>query len=100
MKARETARYDRTLRVVMWLDAFLSAALALICVIASPVLAVFGLPHAVVLPLGLAAIGCAVLLAGFGAVTFVLIGRRMTTGQYRLPSALRLPLPAGMRPPS
>jgi hypothetical protein len=84
----------------MWMDAFLSAALAVICAVASPVVALLGLPRGVVLPLGLAAIGCAVLLASFGAVTFVVIGRRMATGHYRLPVGLRLPLPAGMRPPS
>lgn len=83
----------------MWMDAFLSAALAVMCVIASPVLALVGLPGVALLPLALAAIGCAVLLAAFGAITFVVLGRRMATGDYRLPSALRLPLPAAMRPP-
>lgn len=100
MTATEATRYDRTLRLVMWMDAFLSAALAVICVIASPVVALVGLPRSALLPLGLAAIGCAVLLAAFGAVTFVVIGRRMATGHYRMPAALRLPLPAAMRPPS
>jgi hypothetical protein len=99
MATIETARYDGTLRVVMWLDAFLSAAVTVLSVVASPLVAVLGLPHGVVLPLGFAALGCAVLLAGFGAVTFVLIGRRMAAGQYRLPAMLRLPLPSGMRPP-
>jgi len=89
---------DRTLRSVMWLDAFLSAAVAVLCAVASPVVAAVGLPQRIVLALGLAAIGCAVLLAACGAVTGVLIMQRMRAGRYQLPG-LRLPLPAAMRPP-
>jgi len=82
----------------MWMDAFLSIALVAACVIASPIVATFGLPRGIVFALGLAAIGCAVLLAAFGAITAVLIMLRMRAGQYMLPADLRLPLPAPMRP--
>lgn len=91
-------RFDRTLRSVMWLDAFLSAAVAVLCAVASPVVAAVGVPQRIVLALGIAAIGCAVLLAACGAVTGVLIMQRMRAGHYQLPG-LRLPLPAAMRPP-
>jgi hypothetical protein len=91
-------RYDRTLRVVMWLDAFLSAAVAVLCVIASPVVALLGLPYGVLAATGVAAIGCAAVLAGCGAVTGVLLMLRLRAGEYLLPIGLRLPLPAVMRP--
>jgi fucose permease len=91
-------RFDTTLRAVMWLDAFLSAALVVVSVLASPLLATVGLPQRVVTGLVLAAIGLAVLLAALGAITFVLIMRRMSRGEYLLPAQLHLPLPAVMRP--
>ena len=93
-------RYDGTLRAVMWLDAFLSAALAVACVIVSPVVATVGVPRRFQLALGLTTMGLAVLLSACGAVTAVLIVLRMRRGQYLLPAGLRLPLPAFMRPPS
>lgn len=93
-------RFDRTLRVVMWLEAFLSAALAVLAVIASPVVAAVGLPSSVAFAVGVASIGCAVLLAAFGAITAVLLVLRLRHGQYQLPPRLRLPLPAAMRPPT
>jgi hypothetical protein len=93
-------QFDRSLRVVMWLDAFLSAALAVLGAVASPIVAMVGLPHAVVFGLGMAAIGCALLLASFGAITAGLLIVRMRAGQYQLPARLRLPLPAAMRPPT
>lgn len=89
---------DRVLRAVMWMDAFLSAAMALVCVAASPVVATVAMPHAVVVGIVIASIGCAGLLAAFGAITGVLIMLRMRAGQYLLPPDLHLPLPAGMRP--
>ncbi len=92
------SRYDRTLRAVMWMDAFLSVAMVVIGVIASPIVATLGVPQRFVLALGLAAIVCAVLLAGFGAITAVLIMLRLRGGQYYLPEQLRLPLPGPMRP--
>ncbi|MGH8860322.1 MAG: hypothetical protein ACRDVG_03650 [Jatrophihabitantaceae bacterium] len=92
-------RFDRTVRIVMWLDAFLSVALVVVCLIAAPVVAALGVPHRILTALGLAAIVCAVLLAAFGAITAVLLMLRMNTGQYLLPRNLRLPLPPGMRPP-
>ena len=93
-------QFDRTLRVVMWLDAFLSAALAVLGVVVSPVVAVVGVPHGVVFGLGVVAIGCALLLASFGAITAGLLIARMRAGQYQMPPRLRLPLPAAMRPPT
>jgi hypothetical protein len=91
-------RYDRTLRSVMWLDAFLSFALAVLCMIASPVVATLGVRQGALFGLAVAAIACAVLLASCGAITAVLIMLRLRAGQYLLPVDLRLPLPAGMRP--
>lgn len=90
--------YDRTLRVVMWMDAFLSVALVVVSVIASPIVATVGVPQRIVFTLGLAAIVCAVLLAAFGAITAIVLMLRMRSGQYFLPADLRLPLPAPMRP--
>ena len=97
MRAR---RYDATLRTVMWLDAFLSVAVAVLAILASPVVAALGLPQRVVFGLGVAAIGCALLLASFGAITGVVLMRRMAAGNYLLPDRLQLPLPSGMRPPT
>ncbi|HEY3087992.1 MAG TPA: hypothetical protein VGJ59_08020 [Jatrophihabitantaceae bacterium] len=93
-------QFDRTLRVVMWLDAFLSAGLAVLGALASPIVAAVGLPRGVVFGLGMAAIGLALLLASLGAITAGLLIVRMRAGQYRMPPRLRLPLPAGMRPPT
>ena len=91
-------RYDRTLRAVMWMDAFLSAAVVVVGVIASPVVAALGVPRGMTFALGLAAIACAVLLAALGAVIGVLLMLRLRAGEYLLPERLRLPLPAPMRP--
>ncbi|MDP9117397.1 MAG: hypothetical protein M3O28_09160 [Actinomycetota bacterium] len=91
-------RYDRTLRTVMWLDAFLSVTLVVVGVAASPVVATVKLPHGAVFALGIASFVCAVLLAAFGAITAVLIMVRMRDGLYLLPAQLRLPLPGPMRP--
>jgi hypothetical protein len=90
--------YGRTLRAVMWMDAFLSAAVVVVGVIASAVAAAFGLPRGMTFALGLAVIVCAVLLATFGAITGVLLMVRLRAGEYLLPAQLRLPLPAPMRP--
>ncbi len=92
------SRFDRTVRAVMWLDAFLSLALVAVCIVASPVFATVGVPAAVRFGLGLTALACAVLLAAFGAITAVLLMLRMRAGQYLLPADLRLPLPRPMRP--
>ena len=94
----KAARFDRTLRAVMWLDAFLSAALAALCFVAAPVIATVGVPGGLVHAVCIAAVGLAVLLAALGAITFVALMRRMRTGEYLLPAGLRLPLPASMRP--
>jgi ABC-type transport system involved in cytochrome c biogenesis permease component len=67
-------------------------------VIASPVVAMLGVPGSILFALGLASMVCAVLLAAFGAITGVAIMLRMRAGQYLLPSELKLPLPPGMRP--
>src|SRR3954462_5400654 len=84
-------RFDRTVRAVMWLDAFLSVALVVVCIVATPVLATLGVPGGVRFALGLSAIVCGVLLAAFGAITAVLLMMRMHGGDYFLPSQLRLP---------
>ncbi len=82
----------------MWMDAFLSVAMVVVCVIAAPIVATLGVPHRVVFSLGVVSILCAVLLAAFGAITAVALMRRMYAGEYHLPPDLRLPLPPGMRP--
>ena len=82
----------------MWADAFLSAALAIVCAVASPIVAVLGLPRGILFGLGVSAIACAALLAGFGAITAVLLGLRMRAGHHLLPRHLRLPLPRAMVP--
>lgn len=97
---RRVARYDRTLRAVMWMDAFLSVAMVVVGVIVSPIVVTWGVPQSLVFALALAAIGCAVLLASFGAITAVLLMLRLRDGHYLLPVDLRLPLPGPMRPAS
>lgn len=82
----------------MWMDAFLSIALVVVCIIASPIMATVGIPQPIGTAVGLAALVCAVLLAAFGAITAVLLMRRMAAGYYLLPANLRLPLPKPMRP--
>jgi hypothetical protein len=84
----------------MWMDAFLSVALVVVCVVASPIVATVGVAPSIRFALGLAAIASAVLLAAFGTITAALIMLRMRAGQYLLPAGLRLPLPAPMRPTS
>jgi hypothetical protein len=93
-----TNSFDRTVRAVMWMDAFLSVAMVAVCVVAAPVAATLPVPAGVQLAIGVTAIVSAVLLAAFGAITAVLLMLRMRSGQYFLPPALRLPLPEGMRP--
>jgi ABC-type transport system involved in cytochrome c biogenesis permease component len=90
-------RYDRTLRAVMWMDAFLSIAVVVGGVIASPIFAIVGVPRAMTFALGVAMIVCAALLAAFGAITGVLLMVRVRAGEYLLPARLCLPLPAPMR---
>jgi hypothetical protein len=97
--AGDLQRFDRTLRVVMWTDAFLSAAVAVLAAAVSPVVAAIGLPSGVLAAFAGAALGCAGLLAGCGAMTAVLLVLRVRAGVYVLPAGLRLPLPAVMRPP-
>jgi hypothetical protein len=96
---RRGIRYDRTLRAVMWMDAFLSVALVVVGVIASPIVATLGVPQDLLFGLALAVVVCAALLASFGGITAILIMLRLRAGQYLLPVDLRLPLPAPMRPP-
>ena len=91
-------RFDRTLRVVMWWDAFLSVALTGVAMIASPIVVGFGLPGAVVPALGVATLVLSGLLAAFGAITGVVLMVRMRAGHYNLPAGLHLPLPAVMDP--
>jgi hypothetical protein len=100
MTTNRAGRFDRTLRIVMWLDALLSAALAVVCVIVSPVLAVVGVPRGILPAIGVTVAVLAVLLAAFGAITAVAFLRRLRTGEYQMPVRLKLPLPAAMRPDS
>lgn len=90
--------FDRSLRVVMWLDAGLSLVVAVGCLVAVPVVATAGVPDGLQLALGLGAAGCAAVLAALGIVTAVLIGERVAAGDYAIPEGLRLPLPRFMRP--
>lgn len=91
-------RYDRVLRIVMWLDAFLSLAMVAAAVVIAPAAALLHVSPPVVAGIGVAAIVSGVLLAGFGAITAVALMLRMHDGDYLLPAALRLPLPEAMRP--
>jgi hypothetical protein len=92
------AHLDRTVRSVMWMDAFLSTALVVVCVIASPIPATVTVPQAIRSVIGFAVIVCAVMLAAFGVITAVALMLRLSAGQSLLPVDLRLPLPAPMRP--
>ena len=91
-------RYDRTIRTVMWLDAFLSLAMVVAALLAVPLVAGLGMPHSIVRSVGIASIVCGILLAAFGAITAVVLMVRMRKGDYLLPHNLRLPLPGPMRP--
>ena len=92
------SRYDGTLRVVMWLDAFWSAAATLIAIGGSLAVALLGLPHGAYFAVGISALVAAVFLAGCGAITGVLLMLRMNAGHYTMPPDLRVPLPRGMVP--
>ncbi len=94
----ESSRYDATLRVVMWLDAFWSAAATLIAIVGSLAVALLGLPHGAHLAVGISALVAAAFLAACGAVTGVLLMLRMNAGHYTMPRDLRVPLPRGMVP--
>jgi hypothetical protein len=98
MTANRASPFDRTLRVAMWLDAFLSAALAVVCVVVSPIVAIVGVPNSSLGAIGIVAAALAVLLAAFGAITAVVFVRRLRSGEYLMPARLKLPLPAAMRP--
>jgi hypothetical protein len=93
-----STRYDGTLRVVMWLDAFWSAAATLVAILGSLAVAVLGLPHGAHVVVGVSALVAAVFLAACGAVTGVLLMLRMNAGHYTMPPDLRVPLPRGMVP--
>jgi hypothetical protein len=90
--------FDRSLRTVMWWDAFLSLEAALLAIVALPVVALADLPQSIAAGVGVAAIMSAVVLAACGAITAVLIGLRYRRGEDLLPASLRLPLPRWMRP--
>ena len=97
-KVPVASRYDRTLRSVMWMDAFLSVAMVIVCFIATPIVATVGVPHRIVFAVGVVSIVIAVLLAAFGAITAITLMLRMQAGDYFLPTLLRVPLPIGMNP--
>ena len=90
-------RYDAGLRAVIRADALLSAVVALLAML-SPVLIVLPLPAAAATTIGIVVLATALVLAGLGAVTTVLLAARMRAGHGHIPPGLRLPLPAGMRP--
>lgn len=94
----EAGAYDRSLRAVMWWDAFLSLEVALLAIVALPIVMLADLPRSSAIAVGVAAILAAIVLAACGVVTAVLIGLRMRLGDDYLPAQLRLPLPAWMRP--
>ncbi len=96
---RPGGAYDRSLRAVMWWDAFLSLEAALLAIVALPILAFADVPRTAAIMVGVVAIVAAIALAACGVVTAVLIGLRMRRGNDLLPAGLRLPLPAWMRPP-
>lgn len=98
MTTRTASRYDTTLRAVMWLDAFLSLWMVYVCIAAVPVVATVGVPAALRPALMVVVLASAILLAGFGAITGVVLMLRMRAGNYLLPEDLRLPLPRYMRP--
>jgi hypothetical protein len=95
---RTNAKYDRSLRVVMWWDAFLSAAAAVLAVVVSPVVAVLGVPRGALAALAVAVLVLAGVLAGCGAITAVLLARRLVAREYLMPPGLRVPLPSAMVP--
>lgn len=94
-----STRYDATLRVVMWLDAFWSAVAVLVAALGSLAVGLLGLPHGAHLAVGISALVAAAFLAVCGAVTGVLLMLRMNAGHYTMPADLRVPLPRGMVPP-
>lgn len=93
-----TSRYDGTLRVVMWLDAFWSVAATLVAIGGTVAVALLGLPHGAHVAVGVSALVAAVFLAACGAVTGVLLMLRMNAGHYTMPPGMRVPLPRGMHP--
>lgn len=96
-RSTDIPRYDLTIRVVMWLDAFWSVAFVLAAPVAAAIAIVWTpseVPEVVVVATFVSAAG----LALCGAITGVLLIARMQRGHYYLPEDLRLPLPAFMRP--
>jgi hypothetical protein len=96
--AARIGRYDRTLRSVMWMDAFLSVTMVVVCFMSAPIVATVGVPHRVLFAIGMVSIVSAALLAACGALTAIVLMVRMRAGVYLLPAALRVPLPTGMNP--
>jgi hypothetical protein len=96
--ARAMNRYDRTLRVVMWLDAFWSVAAVLVSVLGSLVVGLLGMPHSAHLAVGITSLVAAVFLAACGLATGVLLMLRMNAGEYTMPTAMHVPLPREMHP--
>ncbi len=96
--SENTTRYDATLRVVMWLDAFWSVAATLIAIGGALAVGLLGLPPGAHLAVGISALVAAIFLAACGAVTGVLLMLRMNAGHYTMPPDLRVPLPRGMVP--
>ena len=93
-----STRYDGTLRVVMWLDAFWSVAATVVAILGTALVPVLGLPDGAHRAVGVTAIVAAVFLALCGAVTGVLLLLRMNAGTYTMPAGMRVPLPRAMHP--
>ena len=93
-----TTRYDGTLRVVMWLDAFWSVAATVVSIVGSIAVALLGLPDGAQTAVGVSALVAAIGLAACGAITGVLLMLRMNAGSYAMPPGLRVPLPRAMHP--
>ncbi len=95
-----TTKYDGTLRVIIWLDLFWSAAAVVVSVAGSVAVAVLGLPHAALGAVAATSLVAAVFLAATGAIAAVLLMLRLRDGHYFMPPDLKFPLPRGMHPQS
>ncbi len=95
-----TAKYDGTLRVIIWLDVFWSVAAVLVSVAGSVVVAVLGLPDAAMGAVAATTLVAGVFLAATGAITAVLLMFRLHDGHFLMPPDLKIPLPSAMRPSS
>lgn len=99
MRPKKT-KYDSSLRVIMWLDAFWSVAAVLVSVAGSVAVAVLGLPQEALGAVAATSLVAGVFLAATGAITGILLMLRLHAGHYFMPPSLKVPLPRGMHPQS